>query len=275
MFPGLENNKFHQPGEQRAARVEDLFAIVAPRYDLINDLQSLGLHRRWKRTLVKMAGVQPGDCALDVCCGTGDVAFALRRSGAEVTALDFSPAMLAVAEQRAKTPLPPRGGGPRPPPTTPPPVQFLRGDALQLPFPDQSFEIVTVAYGLRNLADWERGLEEMWRVARPGGRLLVLDFGKPDNAFWRWWYFAYLKLLVPWFGKLFCKDSATHAYIFASLQNYPAQRGVAAKMQSLGCAEAGVRNLLGGAMSINYGRRQAAISSNSQRERINFGSVKK
>jgi demethylmenaquinone methyltransferase/2-methoxy-6-polyprenyl-1,4-benzoquinol methylase len=222
-----------------------------------------------------MAGVQPGDRALDVCCGTGDVAFALRRSGAEVTALDFSPAMLAVAEQRAKTPLPPRGGGPRPPPSTPPPIQFLRGDALRLPFPDQSFEIVTVAYGLRNLADWERGLEEMWRVGRPGGRLLVLDFGKPDNSFWRWWYFAYLKLLVPWFGKLFCKDSATHAYIFASLQNYPAQRGVAAKMQSLGCAEAGVRNLLGGAMSINYGRRQAAISSNSQRERINFGSVKK
>jgi len=309
MFPGLENNKFHQPGEQRAARVEDLFAIVAPRYDLINDLQSLGLHRRWKRTLVKMAGVHPGDRALDVCCGTGDVAFALRRSGAEVTAVDFSAAMLAVAEQRAKTLPASCSGGLRPPQTgagqnsskeeasrgdartaqravppkemmrrpqtTPPPIQFLRGDALQLPFPDQSFEIVTVAYGLRNLADWERGLEEMWRVGRPGGRLLVLDFGKPDNAFWRWWYFAYLKLLVPWFGKLFCKDSATHAYIFASLQNYPAQRGVAAKMQSLGCAEVGVRNLLGGAMSINYGLRQAAISSNFQRERINFGSVKK
>ncbi len=297
MFPGLENNKFHQPGEQRAARVEDLFAIVAPRYDLINDLQSLGLHRRWKRTLVKMAGVEPGDRALDVCCGTGDLAFALRRRGAEVTALDFSPAMLAIAQQRATTSLASCSGGLRPPqtgagqntseleasrcdartaqravptkemkncalcppPSTPPPIQFLRGDALQLPFPDQSFDIVTVAYGLRNLADWERGLEEMWRVARPGGRLLVLDFGKPDNAFWRWLYFGYLKFLVPCFGKLFCKDFATHAYIFASLQNYPAQRGVAAKMQSLGCTEARVRNLLGGAMSINFGRRQAEI----------------
>jgi len=248
MRPGMETNKFHQPGEQRAARVEDLFAIVAPRYDAINDLQSLGLHCRWKRTLVNLAAVQPGDRALDVCCGTGDVAFALRQRGAEVTALDFSPAMLAVAQQRAKNSRPTQI-------TPPPPVQFLRGDALHLPFLGESFDIVTVAYGLRNLADWERGLEEMWRVARPGARLLVLDFGKPGNPFWRWLYFGYLKHLVPCFGRIFCKDSATHAYIFASLQNYPAQRGVAAKMESLHCAGIQVRNLMGGAMSINFGRK--------------------
>jgi demethylmenaquinone methyltransferase/2-methoxy-6-polyprenyl-1,4-benzoquinol methylase len=248
----LETNKFHQPGEHRAARVEDLFAIVAPRYDFINDLQSLGLHRRWKRALVKMAAVQPGDRALDVCCGTGDVAFALRESGAEVTALDFSAAMLAVAQLRAPCGC---SGGLRPPGNAPPPVQFLRGDALRLPFPGESFDVVTVAYGLRNLADWERGLEEMWRVAKPGARLLVLDFGKPANPLWRRLYFAYLKFLVPWFGKLLCHDSATHAYIFASLQNYPAQRGVAAKMESLHCAGIQVRNLMGGAMSINFCRK--------------------
>ena len=268
----MESNKFHQPGENRAARVEDLFAIVAPRYDLINDLQSLGLHRRWKRALIEMAGVQPGDRALDVCCGTGDVAFALRERGAEVTALDFSPAMLAIAQRRANDLRPPcHGGLPTPRITrrasaqpqlrpagqqmTPPPVHFLRGDALRLPFPGESFEVVTVAYGLRNLANWERGLEEMWRVARPGARLLVLDFGKPDNPLWRRLYFGYLKFLVPWFGRILCKDRATYAYIFASLQNYPAQRGVAAKMQSLHCAGIRVRNLLGGAMSINFGRK--------------------
>jgi demethylmenaquinone methyltransferase/2-methoxy-6-polyprenyl-1,4-benzoquinol methylase len=247
----LETNKFHQPGEHRAARVEDLFAIVAPRYDLINDLQSLGLHRRWKRILVEMAGVQPGDRALDVCCGTGDVAFALRQSGAEVTALDFSSAMLAVAQLRT-----PSSGGLRPPGNAPPPpVQFLRGDALRLPFPAEAFDVVTVAYGLRNLADWERGLEEMWRVARPGARLLVLDFGKPANPVWLRLYFGYLKFLVPWFGKILCNDSATHAYIFASLENYPAQRGVTAKMESLHCAGIQVRNLMGGAMSIHLGRK--------------------
>ena len=248
----METNKFHQPGEHRAARVEDLFAIVAPRYDFINDLQSLGLHRRWKRALVKMAAVQPGDRALDVCCGTGDVAFALRESGAEVTALDFSAAMLAVAQLRAPCGC---SGGLRPPGNAPPPVQFLRGDALRLPFPGESFDVVTVAYGLRNLADWERGLEEMWRVAKSGARLLVLDFGKPANPLWRRFYFAYLKFLVPWFGKILCHDSATHAYIFASLQDYPAQRGVAAKMESLHCAGIQVRNLMGGAMSINFCRK--------------------
>src|SRR5271156_1148476 len=97
----MQTNKFLQPGEQRAAKVEDLFAIIARRYDFINDLQSLGLHRCWKRTLIKMARVKPGELALDLCCGTGDVAFALQRSGAEVVAVDFSPAMLAVAQERA------------------------------------------------------------------------------------------------------------------------------------------------------------------------------
>ncbi len=240
----MQTNKFLEPGAQRAAKVDELFAIVAPRYDLINDLQSLGLHRLWKRRMVAMAAVQPGDHALDLCCGTGDVAFALQRAGAEVTALDASPAMLAVAEKRAKNSRPNLE-----------PVQFLRGDALHIPYPDASFNVVTVAYGLRNLSSWERGLEEMWRAARPRARLLVLDFGKPDFALWRALYFAYLKFFVPAFGKIFCRDSATHAYIFASLQNYPAQRGVAEKMKNLGCSRVEVRNLMGGAMSINLGQK--------------------
>src|SRR5665213_3197153 len=157
----MTTNKFYQPGEQRAARVEDLFATIAPRYDLINDLQSLGLHRRWKHTLVKMARVKPGEHALDVCCGTGDIALAMSAAGAEVTGFDFSEKMLAVAEIKAKQFC---GKPPR----------FLKGDAMQLPFPNESFDVVTIGYGLRNLADWEIGLSEMWRVARPDGRLLVL-----------------------------------------------------------------------------------------------------
>jgi demethylmenaquinone methyltransferase/2-methoxy-6-polyprenyl-1,4-benzoquinol methylase len=239
------SNKFYQPGEQRAAKVGDLFAAVAPRYDLINDLQSLGLHRRWKRILLKMAEIKPGDRALDLCCGTGDIAFALQAAGAGVVGIDFSPAMLAVAQERAKN-----GGGA----VDPARLQFLCADALKIPFADGSFDVVTVGYGLRNLASWERGLEEMARVARPGGRLLVLDFGKPENKAWRTIYFACLKYLVPFFGRIFCKDAATHAYIFESLRDYPAQRGVAAKMEALGCQDVQVRQLLGGAMSIHFGR---------------------
>ncbi len=236
-------NRYYETGGQRAAKVGDLFATIAPRYDLINDLQSLGLHRWWKRRLVKLAAPRAGLRALDLCCGTGDVSFALAGQGAEVTGLDFSEPMLAVARRRAE-----RSPGPevqRP--------KFLQGDAQEIPFPDESFDIVTVSYGLRNLSSWEHGLREMWRVARSGGRLLVLDFGKPDNAAWRALYFGYLRSLVPMFGKVFCGDAQTHAYILESLQHYPAQHGVAARMQDMGCRDAGIVPLLGGVMTINHG----------------------
>jgi demethylmenaquinone methyltransferase/2-methoxy-6-polyprenyl-1,4-benzoquinol methylase len=236
-------NKFYVEGGQRGAKVNDLFAQVAPRYDLINDLQSLGLHRAWKRRLVRLAAVKSGEQALDLCCGTGDIAFALARAGADVEALDFSDAMLAVACERVAA-IPPSAFHP---------PNFQQGDAQLLPFADHSFDIVTVGYGLRNLPDWRRGLGEMHRVAKPGGRLLVLDFGKPDNALLRSLYFGYLRWCVPLFGKLFCGDSATHAYILESLQHYPAQHGVAEMMRGLNCRDVRIVNLLGGAMSINYG----------------------
>ncbi|MEO6183673.1 MAG: ubiquinone/menaquinone biosynthesis methyltransferase, partial [Verrucomicrobiota bacterium] len=170
-------NRFYKPGDERAAKVNDLFAKIAPRYDLINDLQSFGLHRYWKRRLLKLAKLKPGEKVLDLCCGTGDISFLLEDAGTAVVGLDFSEAMLAVAKERARfkgrhinfralseirNPL------------------FMHGDAQNLPFGDATFEVATVGYGLRNLASWERGLEEMWRVTKPGGRLLVLDFGKPD-----------------------------------------------------------------------------------------------
>jgi demethylmenaquinone methyltransferase / 2-methoxy-6-polyprenyl-1,4-benzoquinol methylase len=236
-------NKFYQEGEERRARVDDLFSKVAPRYDLINDLQSFWMHRAWKRRLIRMARVKDSDRGLDLCCGTGDIAFALARQGALVAGVDFSAAMLSVAQSRAES--------------APSRPAFQRADAQQLPFDDNTFDVVTVGYGLRNLPSWERGLEEMWRVTRPGGRLLVLDFGKPDNPLLRRTYFAYLRLAVPLFGKLFCGDAATHAYILESLLHYPAQRGVAEKMRRLGCTDVRIENLIGGAMSINSGIKRA------------------
>ena len=250
-------NKYYQAGEQRAARVGDLFGAIAPRYDLINDLQSFGLHRLWKRRLVGLAAVGPGRTALDVCCGTGDVAFRLAKTGARVVGVDFSPAMLAQAARRAAA----LQGAPGLAPGSDQmvdarneaPLRFVAGDALSLPFPDASFDAVTVAYGLRNLSDWRAGLREMWRVARPGGRLLVLDFGKPERQLWRRCYFGYLRRGVPVFGRLFCGDAALYAYILESLEHYPAQQGVAAGMRDLGCHEVGIVSLLGGVMTINVG----------------------
>jgi len=238
-------NKFYDPGAQRASKVQDLFATVAPRYDLINDLQSLGLHRYWKRRLLALAEPGAGVRALDVCCGTGDVTFALANRGATVVGLDFSAAMLEVAGRRqARLASLPAGR-----------VEFRQGDALALPFADGAFDVVTISYGLRNLADFQAGLRELTRVLAPGGRLLVLDFGKPDNALWRWVYFQYLRWVCPVFGRLFCGDAATHGYILDSLQVYPAQRGVDAALRSLGFAETRLINLLGGMMSLNFGRR--------------------
>jgi len=254
------SNPFYTPGEQRAAQVNALFATIARRYDLINDLQSIGQHRYWKRRVVALAQVSPGLCALDVCCGTGDLSFALAEQGAETIGLDFNEPMLTVAKAKvqslkSRAPIPEPATPPVQPPAVRRPPKFIVGNAMQLPFPDASFDIVTVGYGLRNLARWEIGLAEMARVARPGGRLLVLDFGKPDNALWRAIYFGYLRLIVPVFGLLFARRADAYAYILESLKHYPAQRGVEAKMHDLGLNHVQVISFLGGAMSINLGQK--------------------
>ncbi len=241
------SNAYYAPGDQRAAKVNDLFARIARRYDFLNDLQSFGLHRLWKRRVVKLAQIKTGARALDLCCGTGDISFALTRGGAETTGLDFSPQMLEVAAQRQSVNSKLKIQN----------LKFIQGDAQQLPFPENSFDIVTVGYGLRNLTSWERGLDEMLRVAKPGARLIVLDFGKPANALWRAIYFTHLKMSVPLMGWLFCGDASAYAYILESLKHYPAQLAVAEKMRALKLNNVRVINLLGGAMAINYGEKPA------------------
>jgi demethylmenaquinone methyltransferase / 2-methoxy-6-polyprenyl-1,4-benzoquinol methylase len=238
------SNVFYAPGQQRAAKVGDLFAAIARRYDLLNDLQSFGLHRLWKRRVVALAALRPGDRALDLCCGTGDIAFALARQGADVTGLDFSEKMLEVAQSRLhnfkfKTQN----------------LKFIQGDAAQIPFPDNSFDAVTMGYGLRNLPGWEAGLREMIRVAKPAGRIVVLDFGKPPNALWRKIYFTHLKCSVPLIGLIFCGRADAYAYILESLKHYPAQFAVAEKMRELRLADVQIVNFLGGAMAINFGKK--------------------
>ena len=237
------SNEYYVPGEQRAAKVNDLFARIARRYDFLNDLQSFGMHRRWKRRVVELAQASSGARALDLCCGTGDISFALAQRGANVTGLDFSKEMLQVASERNEK------SDARP--------TFIQGDAQQIPFPENTFDIVTVGYGLRNLTSWQRGLEEMLRVARPGARLIVLDFGKPANPLWRAIYFMHLQLSVPLIGLLFCGNAKAYAYILESLKHYPAQLAVAEKMRELKLANVRVVNLLGGAMAINYGEKPA------------------
>jgi len=241
-------NKFYAPDETRARKVQELFTRIAAHYDLINDLQSFGLHRLWKRRLVRLADARPGERALDLCCGTGDIALALARQGVEVTGLDFSEAMLAIARERLAREKSGNSVGNH--------AEFVFGDAENLSYPNNSFDIATISYGLRNLSDWRTGLAEMHRVSKAGGRLLVLEFGKPNNPLWRSVYFGYLRLVVPLFGKIFCDDSQTYSYILESLQHFPAQTGIAAAMAEFGCRNVRTYNLLGGVMSINYAQKR-------------------
>jgi len=247
-------NPFYVDGRDRAAKVAELFGGIAHRYDLLNDIQSLGLHRLWKRRLVTLADLSRGDRALDVCCGTGDIAFRLAKAGAQVSGLDFSDAMLAVARRRGEAAETVGSEGA---------VDFLRGDAMDLPFPDGTFAAVTVGYGLRNVRDWRGALGQMIRVARPGGRILVLDFGKPETRLLRVAYFSYLRLAVPLFGLLFCGNAAAYAYILESLHHYPAQAGVREEMERSGLESVRVLHFLGGAMTINFGVKAGRPDSES------------
>jgi len=229
---------YYSPGSDRSTRVHALFTSLASRYDLINDLQSFGLHRWWKRRLVAIAAPAPLDAVLDLCCGTGDVCFRLAPHVARVTGVDFNGAMLDRARRRLAA-------------TRLNNIQFQQGDATRLAFSDHSFDLITISYGLRNLEDLDSGLREMVRLLKPGGRLLVLDFGKPPNRSLRRLYFGYLRFAVPLMGWMFCGDRQAYAYILESLHHYPAQDGVADRMRDLGLLNVCVHNLMGGTMSLH------------------------
>ena len=236
-------NKYLSLGQNRASKVNEMFSRLADRYDLVNDVMSFGLHRRWKRDTVRLGLASNGRPLrwLDLCCGTGDIAFFAEESaaGVRVVGLDFTLPMLAVARQKARA----RAASAR----------FVQGDALYLPFLDGSFDVVTVGYGLRNLADPAQGLSEMRRVLAAGGRAVVLDFGKPDNPIASALYWGYLKTVMPMIGWLFHRDPETYAYIPASLERYPAQRGVEKLMKEAGFVNVGYENRLLGTMGINVG----------------------
>lgn len=225
-------SSYYVSGPARGEKVRELFDRIAPRYDLINDLQSFGLHRYWKAELVRMSAVSKGEKVLDLCTGTGDLAIRMDRIGAAVTACDFSQAMLERAKARA------------------PHIHWVQGDALHLPFADNSFDLVTIGYGLRNLPNFGEGIHEMARVLRPGGRLLILEFGKPRNPLWRVIYFSYLKLFTPLLGLIFCGNRRAYSYILESLQHYPGEEGIEALLREVKLQKVSTRRFLGGVMSI-------------------------
>jgi len=224
-------NKYLSYDGQRAGRVREMFSRLARRYDLVNDLMSFGMHRRWKRETVRLVSEGRGRAparVLDLCCGSGDLCFLAEERGAG-----------SVARRRK------RSGGRR--------SAFVCADALALPFADGKFDALTVGYGLRNIADLPAALSEMRRVLAPGGRAAILDFGKPDHPLARGLYLAYLRTMMPAMGWLFHGDAETYRYIPDSLERYPAQRGVERMMREAGFANARYENRLLGTMGINLG----------------------
>lgn len=247
-------NKYLSYDEQRAPRVREMFSRLAARYDLVNDIMSFGMHRRWKRRTVELAlaGRGRGARVLDLCCGTADLCFLAEGAGAgAVTGADFTLPMLAVARRRA------RGGASR--------IRFVQADALTLPFGDEAFDVITIGYGLRNIADPAAAVSEMRRVLAPGGRVVVLDFGKPSNRFVAAVYGAFLKTMMPAVGWLFHRDPETYLYIPESLKKFPAQRGVQKMMLEAGLTNVRFEDRLFGTMGINIG--EAASASAGARSR--------
>ena len=215
-----------------------MFGAIARRYDLVNDIQSLGLHRLWKRRVVALSNFREGEMGLDLCCGTGDLAIRLARRGGSLVAMDLNWPMLRQASVRFAKQRENR-------------IRLTQADALNLPLGDGIADLVTIGYGLRNLADLEAGLREITRVLKPRGRLLILDFGKPGNRVVRSVYFLYLALMLPVFGWLCCGNASAYAYILKSLKNYITQKGVTSVLRHMGYSSVQVIEVMAGAMSIH------------------------
>jgi len=215
-----------------------MFGAIARRYDLVNDIQSLGLHRLWKRRVVALSNFREGEMGLDLCCGTGDLAIRLARRGGSLVAMDLNWPMLRQAAVRLAKQRENR-------------IRLTQADALNLPLGDGIVDLVTIGYGLRNLADLEAGLREITRVLKPRGRLLILDFGKPGNRVVRSVYFLYLALMLPVFGWLCCGNASAYAYILKSLKNYITQKGVTSVLRHMGYSSVQVIEVMAGAMSIH------------------------
>jgi ubiquinone/menaquinone biosynthesis methyltransferase len=228
---------FHSP-ETKRAHVRSLFATIADRYDLITRVLSYGQDRRWKARLIQEARIAPGDVVVDLACGTGDIALLARAAGARrVFGLDLTPRMLLLARKK--------GGD----------VPFLAGDMGALPLSDGSVDLATTGYGLRNVSDLNTAIAELARIVKPGGRLLSLDFNRPESAIVRSLYLAYLTIVGSVLGWLLHGDPDTYRYIPESIRRYPGAAGVAERLRAHGFTDVRVIPLLAGLMSLHVARR--------------------
>jgi demethylmenaquinone methyltransferase / 2-methoxy-6-polyprenyl-1,4-benzoquinol methylase len=211
-----------------------MFDRIAGVYDLMNSVMTVGMHQRWRERAVELARVAPGSRALDVATGTGDLAVALREAGAEVVGCDFSEEMLERARRKE------------------PSVRFEWADALALPYEDDSFDAATVGFGARNFSDLSRGLAEMARVVRPGGRVVVLEITEPQKPPLSTFFALWFDRIVPALGRL-AGDEAAYSYLPSSVKRFPAPEPLAAELAAAGLEEIRWVLTAGGIIAIHAG----------------------
>jgi demethylmenaquinone methyltransferase / 2-methoxy-6-polyprenyl-1,4-benzoquinol methylase len=219
-------------------QVRAMFDRIARVYDRMNSVMTAGMHHRWRRRAVDLAQVGPGSRALDVATGTGDLAIELRARGAEVIGLDFSERMLELAREKA------------------PGIEFVQGNALELPYPAASFDAVTVGFGARNLSDLDRGLAELARVTRLGGRVVILEITSPQRPPLSWFFRLWFDRAVPALGRL-AGDSDAYTYLPSSVRRFPGPRELAAKLAAAGLVDVRWVLTAGGIIAIHAGTRRA------------------
>jgi len=226
-------------------QVRTMFDRIAGVYDLMNSVMTIGLHHRWRERAADLAGVGPGDRVLDVATGTGDLAMALKRrvgDEGEVVGSDFSERMLELARAKAHD------------------VEFEQGNALDLPYEDASFDAATVGFGARNFSDLARGLAEITRVVRPGGRVVVLEMTTPERPPLSWFFRLWFDGLVPLMGRI-AGDPDAYSYLPSSVRRFPDARGLAAAMAAVGLVRVRWVITAGGIIAIHSGQVEEAPRS--------------
>lgn len=232
------------PTDRKVDAVAEVFHSVAAKYDIMNDLMSGGIHRLWKRHTISQSGVRAGQKVLDIAGGTGDLTAKFSRlvgQSGQVVLADINDSMLKVGRDKLAN-LGVVGN-----------VQYVQANAEELPFPDNTFDCITIAFGLRNVTDKSKALASMQRVLKPGGRLLVLEFSKPETECVSQIYDQYSFRLLPFMGKLIANDAESYRYLAESIRMHPDQETLKGMMQEVGFERVTYQNMTGGIVALHKG----------------------
>jgi demethylmenaquinone methyltransferase/2-methoxy-6-polyprenyl-1,4-benzoquinol methylase len=232
------------PMAKKAKYVHEMFSSIAQRYDLLNTLLSLNRDKYWRRFTVEISGLSPGGSALDVATGTGELAIELAKAvGPEgkVVAVDFCKAMLDIAGEKCK--------GHR--------IELAEGNAQELPYPDDTFDLATIGFALRNVESVERTLKEMARTIKPGGRVMSLEFSQPDNWLFRGLYYAYFFKILPILGGLISRNKEAYSYLPSSVARFPGKTELKKIMEGVGLRDVEIHSLTCGIVAVHVGVKPA------------------